>query len=116
MNTYTKPLILAALLCPTIAFAQIGVGDVAGADEAQILAFLEAEGYTVQEVETEGLELEVEAMLDGVLYEIEVDLETGQIAEIEAEDGDSDEDEDGDDGDGDDEDGDDEGEGDADDA
>lgn len=97
MNTYTKPLILAALLCPTIAFAQIGVGDLAGAEEAQILAFLEAEGYTIQEVETEGLELEVEAVLDGVLYEIEVDLETGQITEIEAEDADSDEDEDGDD-------------------
>lgn len=86
MTTYAKPALLAALLCPTIAFAQISVGDVPGADEAQILAFLEADGYTIQDVETQGTELEVEAMLDGVLFEIEVDLETGQIAEIEAED------------------------------
>ncbi|GAB5447810.1 PepSY domain-containing protein [Gymnodinialimonas sp.] len=100
MTMFNKPVILAALLCPTIAFAQIGVGDVAGTDEAQILAFLEADGYTIQEVETEGDELEVYAMLDGVLFEIEVDLETGQIAEIELEDEeDDDDDADGDDSD-----------------
>ena len=93
MTTYAKPALLAALLCPTLAFAQIEVGDMAGTDEAQILAFLEADGYTIQEVETEGTELEVEAMLDGVLFEIEIDLETGLIAEIEVED----EDDDGDD-------------------
>lgn len=103
MNNFTKPALLAALLCPTIAFAQVGVGDVAGTDEAQILAFLEAEGYTIQETEIEGPELEVEAMLDGMLYEIEIDLETGQIAEIEAEDDDDqDDDDDADDGDADD--------------
>ena len=93
MTTHAKPALLAALLCPTLAFAQIEVGDMAGTDEAQILAFLEADGYTIQEVETEGTELEVEAMLDGVLFEIEIDLETGLIAEIEVED----EDDDGDD-------------------
>ncbi len=98
MNTYAKPALLAALLCPTLAIAQIEVGDVAGTEEAQILAFLEADGYTIQEVETEGTELEVLAMLDGALFEIEVDLETGQIAEIEAED-DDDTDEDDDDAD-----------------
>lgn len=100
MKLMQKPVILAALLFPTIAFAQIGVGDVAGADEAQILAFLEADGYTIVEVKTEGMELEVEALLDGVLFEIEVDLETGQIAEIEDEDDDG-EDADGEAGDGD---------------
>lgn len=102
MNFFQKPVILAALICPTLAFAQIGTGDVAGTDEAQILAFLEADGYTIMEVETEGSELEVEAMLDGVLFEIEVDLETGQIAEIEVEDDNSDDDADEDDGDADD--------------
>lgn len=109
MITLNKTLILAGLLCPTIAFAQINAGDVAGTEEAQILAFLEADGYTIQEVETEGMELEVEALRDGVLFDVEIDLATGQITEIEREndDADDDEDEDGEDEDGDDEDGDD---------
>ena len=99
MNLFQKPVILAALLFPTVAFAQIGVGDVAGTDEAQILAFLEANGYTIQDVETDRSELEVEVMLDGIAYEIEIDLATGQITEIEAghEDGDDDDDDDDDD-------------------
>ena len=98
MNLFQKPVILAALLFPTVAFAQIGVGDVAGTNEAQILAFLEANGYTIQDVETDRSELEVEVMLDGIAYEIEIDLATGQITEIEAghEDGDDDDDDDDD--------------------
>ncbi len=91
MNTATKAAILALITAPTVAFAQLSPGDVVGTQEADILAFLEAEGYTVQETETEGNMLEVEVMLDGAAFEIEVDLTTGQIAEIEAEDEDDDE-------------------------
>ena len=86
MNTATKAAILALIAAPTVALAQLSPGDVAGTEEADILAFLEAEGYTIQETETEGDMLEVEVMLDGAAFEIEVDLTTGQIAEIEAED------------------------------
>lgn len=98
MTNHAKPILLATLLLPTIAFAQINEGDMAGTDEAQILAFLEADGYTIQDVEAEGDELEVAAMLDGQLFEIEVDLTTGLIAEVELEDDeDDDDDEDADD-------------------
>ncbi|MEX3017822.1 PepSY domain-containing protein [Gymnodinialimonas hymeniacidonis] len=94
MKTTTKAAILALITAPTVAFAQLTPGDVAGTAEADILAFLEAEGYTIQETETEGDMLEVEVMLDGAEFEIEVDLTTGRIAEIEAEDDDDDADDD----------------------
>ncbi len=97
MTNATKATVLALLIAPTVAFAQLTPGDAAGTEEADILAFLEAEGYTIEEVETEGDVLEVEALLDGSAFEIEVDLTTGQIAEIEAEDEDDDDDADDDD-------------------
>lgn len=90
MTLTKKTLILGAMLAPTIALAELAPGDAAGTSEAEILAFLEAEGYTIEEVETEDGMLEVEALLAGMQYEIEVDLGTGQIAEIEAEDEDDD--------------------------
>ena len=93
--TYTKPaLILAAMAIPTVALAELAPGTALGTEQAEIIAELEAQGYVVQEIEVEDGMFEVEATLDGALYEIEVDLSTGEVAEIELEDGDDDDDDD----------------------
>ena len=52
-------------LAPAIAFAGISVGDTLGTEEAEIRQKLEAAGYTIEEVEREDGEIEVEASLDG---------------------------------------------------
>lgn len=70
---------------PAIATA-LGNGDVVGTDEAAIRAALEADGYTVQNIEREDDEIEVHATRDGQAYEVELSAETGAILEIELED------------------------------
>lgn len=85
-------LMLTALLIPGIAVANAQLGDTAGTTDADIRAYLEAQGYVIEETETEGGMLEVEALLNGTAFEIEVDLSTGLVAEIEREDEDDDED------------------------
>jgi hypothetical protein len=92
MTLKTPALLLTAFAAPTIAFAGLMPGAQVGTDEAAILAALEAEGYVIQETETEDGEFEVEAMLDGMLYEIEIDLSTGEITEVELEDDEDDDD------------------------
>ncbi|MEM6666136.1 MAG: PepSY domain-containing protein [Pseudomonadota bacterium] len=77
-----------ALLTPAIALAGVTVGDTIGMNDAEIETALTAQGYTIEEIEREDGEIEVEAMLDGVEYEIEIDPETGAILEIELEDDD----------------------------
>jgi uncharacterized membrane protein YkoI len=55
--------------------------------EAEIVAQLEAKGYEVREIEREDDdELEVYAVQQGQLYELEIDARTGEILEIERED------------------------------
>lgn len=72
----------AGLLAPALAVAQIGVGDPAGTTEAQVRATLLDLGYTIIEMEIEGDEIEAEARLDGVLYEIEVSTARGIVTSI----------------------------------
>lgn len=86
MLNLTKATALAALLIPGIAFAQMNEGDRAGTTEAEIIAFLTAQGYEITETEIEDDEFEAYAMMDGQTYEIEVSLETGMVTEIELED------------------------------
>ncbi len=86
MTDFGKATLLGALLIPGVAAAQISAGDVAGTTEADIVAFLTAQGYDVVETELEGDEFEAEATLDGVLMEIEVSLTSGLITEVEMED------------------------------
>ena len=84
-----------------------------------LVAQLEAEGYTEIEVEVDGDVTEIEGVLNGMEREIEINTVSGEILsdETEAVDSDDDEDEDDDEDDADeDEDGDDEDEDDKDDA
>lgn len=97
MTTNTKALILAGLLIPGAAFAQFQTGDVIGTTEADIRAAVEAQGYTVSEIEFEDGEIEVQALLDGLMYEIEVAADTGLVVEIELDDDDCGDDDDEDD-------------------
>lgn len=87
--TNTKLALVAGLLVPGMAFAQINVGDTMGVTESEILSTLEADGYRVLEIEMEDGEIEVEAVLDGQTYEIEIAADSGLILEIELDDEDS---------------------------
>lgn len=88
----------AALLIaiPVGAWAQLSVGDSVGTTEAEIRAKFEAAGYTIEEIETEDGEIEVEFMSEGQEFEAEIDTTTGKIVEIDAEDEDDDDDDDDD--------------------
>ena len=87
-----KLAILAGLLVPGVALARINVGDTMGVTDAEILSTLEAEGYRVLEIEMEDGEIEVEAIRDGQMFEIEIAADTGLILEIELDDEDDSED------------------------
>ena len=94
MKNFSKPALLAALLIPGAALAQLNVGDMAGTSEGAILAALAAQGYEVLEIEIEDGEFEIEVSLDGNFFEIEVDMHSGIVTEIEAEDDDGEDDDD----------------------
>ncbi|NOD34502.1 MULTISPECIES: PepSY domain-containing protein [unclassified Ruegeria] len=83
MNKFGKLAVLAACVTPGLAMAQINIGHVLGSSEADIRSALEAQGYTISEVETEQDEIEIYAFLNGKKYEIEVSPETGAVIEIE---------------------------------
>ena len=81
-----------ATLAPVAAIAAFAVGDTVGTDVEEIRSKLEAEGYTVTEIEIEDGEIEVEYVVDGQEYEITMSGETGQVLEVELEDDDEDDD------------------------
>jgi hypothetical protein len=76
------------LLTPAIAFAQIGVGDPAGSTGDQVRATLTGMGYDIIALEIDGDEIEAEARLNGIAYEIEVSAQRGIVTGIELEDND----------------------------
>lgn len=92
MNTKTLTLTAAIITLPALAFAQFNIGDTLPTAEADIRTMLEAKGYQIEEVEVEGDEIEVEATLDGVEYELTLAAATGEILEVELEDEDGDDD------------------------
>ena len=75
-----------AALIPVGAYANFAVGDKLGTDLDEIRAQFEAQGYDVTEIEVEGDEIEVEYVVDGTAYELEIDAATGTVLEIELED------------------------------
>lgn len=100
MAKIDKAAVLAALLIPGAALAQVNIGDQLGSSETAIRAALEAQGYTITEIETEDGEIEVEATSGGQSFEFEVSPETGLVLAAYDEDGeddDEDDDEDSDD-------------------
>ena len=86
MLHHGKTTLIAALLIPSAALAQINVGDRLGTSEMAIQAALEAQGYVVTEIEIEDGEIEVEAMSEGQAYEFEVSPESGLVLEASLED------------------------------
>jgi hypothetical protein len=95
MTHHIKFTLLAALIVPGIAAAQINVGDTVGTSEAMIITALEAQGYVISETEIEDDEIEIEAMLDGQAIEIEISPETGIVLEVSLDDDEDGEDDDG---------------------
>lgn len=92
MFKHAKIALLAALIAPAAAFAQINIGDDLGVSETAVQAALEAQGYTVTEIEFETDEIEAEVILDGQAFEIEISPETGLVVAVELEDDEDDED------------------------
>lgn len=86
MTLFNKPAMLAALMIPAAAFAGIDVGQSVGSTEVEVRAALTGMGYEVHEIKFEHDEIEAEAVMDGVLYEIEVATRTGLITEVSVED------------------------------
>lgn len=83
-----------ALISPLAAQAEVSVGDILGTSETAIITALEAQGYTIEEIEAEDGEIEVDVMLNGQEMEIEIAADTGAITEVDIEDNDSDDDDD----------------------
>lgn len=87
---HLKTLTLVSLIAvtPVLAVAGATVGDQVGLEEAQIRTTLEAQGYTIQEIEFEDDAIEVEVTMDGVESELVLSLTDGTVVEIELEDDD----------------------------
>lgn len=94
MTFTAKSTILAALIIPGLAFAQATPGEHAGTAEPEIRAYLASQGYDVREIEVEDDIIEVDAVLNGTEFEIEIALATGEIVAIEVEEDDDDQDDD----------------------
>lgn len=94
----TRTIAVAALAAVAVAApaAALEIGDVLGVDAAAVRSALEAQGYVIEEIETDDDEIEVDAMLDGVEWEIEVSAADGSVLEIEREDSEQDDDDDDD--------------------
>lgn len=73
------------------ALAAVSVGDRLGTTEADIRAALSAQGYVVEEIETENGELEAEVTLDGQELDVVVDAQSGLVLEVEPDGPDEDE-------------------------
>ena len=65
-------------------------------DDAAVAAALSEAGYELVEIERDDGEIEATARKDGALWEVEIDPQTGAIAEVEREEGDDPEDDDDD--------------------
>ncbi|MES0882820.1 PepSY domain-containing protein [Roseibium sp. SCP14] len=70
------------------ALAAVSIGDSLGTTEADIRSALTAQGYTVEEFETEDGKLEAEVMKDGQEMEVVIDAKSGLVLELEPEDDD----------------------------
>jgi hypothetical protein len=81
---------------PSLALAAVSVGDQLGTTEERIRAALTAQGYEITKFEIEAGKIEVEALLDGQMLDLEISPDTGLVIEIEAEDDGDDEDNDDD--------------------
>lgn len=86
LATAAALLATSAIALPFIASAGISLGDSIGLSDEEILTGLESQGYVIIEIEREDDEVEAEATLNGVEFEIEIDPKTGLITEIEQED------------------------------
>ncbi len=86
MHKFAKTGLLATLLLPCVALADVSPGKALGTTEAEIRTALVQMGYDVKEIEVEDDEIEAEASINGQLYEIEVAVDTGLVLEVELED------------------------------
>ncbi|MEP3277769.1 MAG: PepSY domain-containing protein [Stappiaceae bacterium] len=77
---------LAFVTAPTLALAEISVGDSVGKTEVEIRSALTKQGYSVEEIEQEDGKFEAEVALNGEKFEIEIDPQSGDVLEVEIDD------------------------------
>ena len=88
MKTATIALSSALALITFPALANVTTGTILGTTEDAIRAALEQNGYTVEKIEIEGSNIEIDALLNGAEIEFEVLAATGEVLRIETEDDD----------------------------
>ena len=81
-----------AATIPASALTGVAQGDTLGTELVDIVTALEGLDYSVEEIEKEDGMIEVYVTTPEGLFEIEIDGETGMVAEVEAEDEDEDDD------------------------
>lgn len=89
-TTLTAP--VALFLLAAAAHGAVQTGDQLGTTEADIRAALEGAGYTVDEIEVEGNEIEADVQLNGTSYEVEIS-DSGEVLSVFSEGSDGDQDE-----------------------
>lgn len=94
MAIFNKTTLLALLLVPGAALAQINIGDTLGTNETTIRSAVEAQGYYLRALEVEGdeIEIDVDAKEGGTSLEVEISSASGAVTSIEIEDMDDGED------------------------
>lgn len=80
---------LVGFALPSLALAAVSVGDQLGTTEQGIRTALTTQGYEITQFETEDGEIEVDALFEGQMLELEISPDTGLVIEIEAEDDDN---------------------------
>lgn len=89
MNTTMKAglgAIAAMALLPATALAKPAVGDKVGSSIQEIVNKLKADGHTIREIEHDDNEFEVETVVGGVRYELEISSKTGKITDVDVDD------------------------------
>lgn len=89
IKTPTKSVVAvtaALMMAPAVALAGISLGDSVGTTDADIRAAFEAAGYTVEDIEREDGEIEVEVLQNGAEFEFGIAPDTGAVVEMEKDD------------------------------
>lgn len=79
-------LALATVLAPSIAFADVALGDMVGTTDVEIQNKLEMAGYSIDEIEREDGKIEVDAKSGDQEFEIVIAADSGKVIKIELED------------------------------
>ena len=79
-----------AATIPAAALSNVSEGDALGTEIVEIVTALEAMDFTIEEIERENGTIDVYVKTPEGLFEIEINADTGLVADVDAEDDDDD--------------------------